>query len=107
MLGEEHTTTLEQVQESSDEQLHAWWSGFGVEENSGKHHEGASSSDWNLLLISELIYRGFCFQKENGRECADRGVSVSEMCPGCKSYWVKAAWLACRNTEAWIAECVI
>jgi hypothetical protein len=28
------------------------------------------------------------------------------MCPGCKSYWIEAAGLACMTTEAWIAECV-
>lgn len=105
MLSDEHATALRHVQESDDEQLQAWWAGFGIEDIGNKILEGDSWSDWYLLVVSELIYRGFCFQKGNGMECADRGVPVSEMCPGCKSYWIKVARLASKTTLEWIAEC--
>ncbi|MGP8175466.1 MAG: hypothetical protein ACLP7O_13090 [Terracidiphilus sp.] len=105
MLTEEQATALRHVQESDDEQLLAWWAGFGVEDIGNKILAGDNWSDWYLLVVSELIYRGFCFQKENGIECADRGVPVSEMCPGCKSYWIQAARLAGKTTMEWIAEC--
>jgi hypothetical protein len=99
--------TLQQVQESSDEDLQAWWAGFGAGENGSQLYESVGWSDWYILVVSELIYRGFCFQKQEGKECADRGVSVVDMCPGCKMYWIKAAWMACKTTEDWIAECSI
>jgi hypothetical protein len=106
MLSGEQTTSLGRVQDSSDEELQAWWAGFGVDEKGGQLRDGDGWSDLYILVVSELIYRGFCFQKVEGKECADRGVSVVEMCPGCKGYWLKAAWLTGRTTEGWIAECV-
>ena len=100
-------SAIRQVQESSDEQLQAWWAEFGVENIDNDNIGGDSWSDWCLLVVSELIFRGFCFQKENGIECADRGVSISEMCPGCKSYWIEAAHLAGKTTKEWIKECAV
>jgi hypothetical protein len=105
MISEEETSALRQVQESSDEELQAWWSGFGIEDIGDNILKDDSWSEWYRLVVSELIYRGFCFQKKNGIECADHGVSVADMCPGCKMYWIKAAWLAGKTTEEWIAEC--
>jgi hypothetical protein len=105
MLSVERATALRHVQESDDEQLQALWAGFGVEDIGNMLLEGDSWSDWYHLVVSELIYRGFCFQKENGIECADRAVPISEMCPGCKSYWIKASRLAGKTTVEWIAEC--
>ncbi len=105
MLSEEQTIALGQVQDSSDEELQCWWAEFGVEENGGQFHERDDWPDRYILVVSELIYRGFCFHKVEGKECADRGVSIADMCPGCKGYWIKAAWLAGKTTERWIAEC--
>lgn len=105
MSNEVYLDTLQQVQESSDEELQAWWAGFGASEDDGQLHERDSWSGWYILVVSELIYRGFCFHKEEGKECADRGVSVADMCPGCKRYWINAAWLAGKTAKEWIAEC--
>jgi hypothetical protein len=105
MISEKQTSALRQVQESSDEQLQAWWTGFGIKDIGDNIPKGDNWSDWYYLVVSELIYRGFCFQKEQGKECADRDVTVANMCPGCKRYWINAAWLAGKTTEEWIAEC--
>lgn len=107
MPSEIRLGTLQQAQESSDDELQAWWAEFGIEDIGYKIPKDYSWSDWYCIVVSELIYRGFCFQKENGIECADRGLSVADMCPGCKMYWIKAAWLAGKTIEDWIAECSV
>jgi hypothetical protein len=106
MIRDTNISALRQVQDSSDEELQSLWAGFGIEDNGGQLSEGDIWPDWYVLVVSELIYRGFCFQKRKGKECADQGASVAEMCPGCKWYWVEAARLTYRTTEKWIAECV-
>lgn len=105
MISEEQKSALRQVQESSDEQLQAWWFGFGIGDNDNKIPNSNSWSDWYCLVVPELIYRGFCFQKESGIECADRGVSISDMYHGCKSYWILASRQAGKTIVEWIAEC--
>lgn len=105
MRSESFDIALRKVRDSSDEELEGWWSGLCDEEFGAQLVEGIGMLDWRSFVVSELIYRGFCFQVIEGKECADRGVPVTEMCPGCETYWVKAARLACRTTDAWIAEC--
>ena len=96
---------VQKVRGASDEELQAFWLGSGRGERDGSPCTEEGRRDWHSLVVSELIYRGFCFRRENGKECADRGTPVAEMCPGCRGYWVGAAEMVGKTAEAWIAEC--
>jgi len=96
---------LQQVQDSSDEALQAWLEGAGIKGEYGLPSDEDGCSYLFALVVSELTYRGFCFEKREGKECADRGTPITEMCRGCRKYWVGASWLAGKTTEEWIAEC--
>lgn len=105
MLSEANLRVLDRVQISADSDLEAWWKRYGLNKRDSRHYEGVDQAEWYILVVSELIYRGFCFHTEKGKECADRDVPVAEMCPGCKGYWVRAAEIACKSTQQWVAEC--
>ena len=103
--GATNSDLLQQVQDSSDETLQTWWKCFGIKGKCRWLCEQDSCSDFFALVVSELIYRGFCFEKREGKECADRGIPITEMCSGCRAYWIGASWLAGKATGEWIIEC--
>ena len=104
MNSEAYADVLQEL-DCRDEELQDRWEARDLKSWNETLRDRVSSAEWYEILEAELIYRGFCFRKEEKLECADRGESVAQMCPGCRSYWEKAAGLAGKSPEAWVAEC--
>lgn len=56
--------------------------------------------------VQEPPHETDCVNVVNGKECADRGLSLSEMCAGCRTYWTGAAELVGKAPEQYLAESV-